>query len=277
MNIARTPSIPILSLAIMLAAGLSVRATLVPNPSGGDLFVGFRASSGQGSDTAYLVDIGPASSFTPTNGTTFTLTSRIGNIGQDLIDTYGTSWNTRADLYWGIFGHNTTPSSTVYASRPRDNPATQSSPWPVLGTTERNSTDSYVSSVTEGINGYGGSTATSNSPYGTKQANFAGSASYNYEVSNGASDFGSLSSWPSIEGNFGSGAANTVLDVWRNNTNGVSYRGTFSIDNSGVVTYNYQLVPEPTTLGLFASSLIVLGVIRRRPVHPQKSILNPIP
>jgi len=231
----------LLAFAGILLSVLSSAASTVPNPASGDVFLAFRASGGTGSSVSYLVNLGQASQFTnATAGSSLTLSS-IGNISLDLAAAYGSNWNTRSDLFWGIFGRTTTASPTVYGSRARTTVSTQSLAWPVLDLTARSTTASSITSVLTGIGGYRTSTATDNSSVATFQTNFSGAASYNYQVATaGTTDFGTLSQWSSIEGDFGGGAAGTALDLYRlsgSTTSPVSLIGTFKISESGSITF----------------------------------------
>ena len=214
---------------------LSASAQTVPNPASGDVFLGFRSPS---TSVAYLVDIGQASQFiNATPGTSFTLGS-IGDIGSDLTANFG-SWSTSSSVYWGVFGANSSASPSLYVSKARTSPGTQSAPWDSLISSEATATKSQIYSVIYGTYGYQGAAATANSSAGTLQTNFSGSGSYNYQVTRSGPDFGSLSKWSSIETNFAGGASSTVLDFYwiRSSTQSVFFIGTFTISSSGVVTF----------------------------------------
>jgi hypothetical protein len=267
------------TLAALLFACATSKAALVPDPvtSGAnhELFVGFRASGGQGGSTSYLVKLGAASSFLTVEGTSFDLNlgTLVPGLGADLAATYGGvgdpggAWYTRSDLFWGIFGTSTSANPLVYGSRERVSIGTLSDPWPNLDLTARNSVNTQIgTNVLTGIGGYRGSTATANSPVATLQANTGNSTSYNFQVATaGTTDFGSLSQWTSIEGDFGGGTAGTVLDVWRAGSTGVTYRGAFSINEAGVIHYQFLTVPEPSvSLLLAVVGAATCGLRRRR-------------
>jgi hypothetical protein len=250
------------AVAGLLLGHLPLNAATVPTPVSGELFAAFRASGGQGGSTAYIVKLGLDTSFSTTPGTSFTLS--LGNVGLDLSDIYGANWSTRADLFWGVFGTRLNSNNPiVYGSKERANPLVNSDPWPALNLSARQSVDSAIASV---ITAYTGATATDNSPVATKQTNSANAGSYNFQVAtDGTTDFGSLSQWSSIEGSFGSGAAGTVLDVYRNASSGVTQRGSFAINNAGQLSYS--VVPEPTTGVLFAlAGALLVGSRHRRAV-----------
>jgi hypothetical protein len=240
----------------------SLTAATVTAPVSGDLFLAFRASGGTGGSTSYLVNLGQASQFAnAAPDSTITLSS-IGNIGADLVATYGAGWNTRADLFWGIFGATDSVNPTLYASQEQS--GTDATAWPQLTQQARTSVKTEIFSVTSGVNGYLGSDATANSPVGVLQANSGQASSYNFQVTGGATDFGSQSQWSSIEGDFGDGVANTTLDLYRlrNASPTVSLLGSFNLDNSGNLTFT--AVPEPSAALLGALRTILLVTNRRR-------------
>ncbi len=242
----------------LLIQAQNAQAATVPAPAEGDLFVGFRATDGTGSATSYLVKLGSDTLFRNTTaGTTITLS--LGNLGSDLIATYGADWNTRSDVQWGIFGSRNGTVATVYASKARTTPSVAATDWPVLSNQQRASALSAISSVVFYTNGYSGATATANSSVGTLQTNSNNASSYNYQVgSSGTTDFGSLSQWSSIEGNFGSGASNAALDLFRfANATTVSRLGVFTINSSGQISFTAAaagFTGWATTKGLTASN-----------------------
>ncbi|MDX2081457.1 MAG: hypothetical protein SFU53_11805 [Terrimicrobiaceae bacterium] len=208
----------------------------VPDPSPGDLFVGFRATGGTGQGDSYLVRLGNDSAFL---GSSPPGTLQLGAIGADLASKFGVNWSTRADLQWGIFGSRSgSGNAVVYGSRARTAAGTLTTPWPDLGLQERNATHTAIQAVTQFIGGYRGRIATVNSPVGTFQPNTADSSSYARQVGTaGTSDFGSLSGWSSIEGTFAGGPANAVLDVYRSASDGVALLGSFFLTSSGSIKF----------------------------------------
>lgn len=251
------------SLGTAAILSTSALADPVPDPVSGDLYVGFRVSGGIGGSTSYIVKLGLDTNFPTTPG--FTLTLNLGNLGLDLSNTFGPDWDTREDLFWGIFGERPNNGNPiVYGSRERLNPNEPTAPWIALDLTARNSVDSQIVSVLTGIGGYRGGAATANSAFGTFQTNTGQASSYFFQVATpGTTDFGSLSQWGSIEGSFADGADGTVLDLYRIAGSGVTQRGSFSINEGGEITY--FVVPEPATgLMAFAAGAVFLGLRRRR-------------
>lgn len=250
-----------LAATLAISSSASIAAT-VANPTTSDIFLGFRASGGAGASTSYLVNLGQYSQFSgATPGSTISL-SGIGDVGADLAATFGANWNTRQDLFWGVFGVGGSGSATVYASREQSTPGTPADAWPLLNATTRASTYSQINSVINSIGGYRGSESTSNSTVGVLQTNSTQASSYNYQVATaGTTDFGSVSQWTSIEGDFGSGVAGTRLDLFRINSSAVTTPGSFGISPTG--SLSFTAIPEPTSsmLGLAGTTLLL---IRRR-------------
>ncbi|MES2705638.1 MAG: thrombospondin type 3 repeat-containing protein [Verrucomicrobiota bacterium] len=235
--------------AAFLAAALfppsSASAAPVPVPAAGDVFVGFRASDGQGAPTSYLVKIGADTGFRNAGpGTEFDVTG-LGNVGADLAAAYGADWSTRSDLYWGVFASRVSSSSSVYASKARTTTGTVATAWPVLTQTSRNATAQTIVDVISSIGGYDGSEATANSTVATLQPNSAQDSSYFRQVATaGTTDFGSLSQWTSIESSFAGGPAGAALDFFRLSGAGSSHVGTFTISSAGVI--HFTAVPLPS-------------------------------
>ena len=264
------------ALLALFGAGLlalPAKAATSPSYTAGDMFLVFHATSGQGNTTDYVINIGQGSIYRDATST-FSLngaTVDIGNIATTLVDTYGSDWNTRSDLYWGVFGTTYTstvgndPVGTLYATKPET----------TIGTIR---TSYFRSSETSQLVNAGSDLQS--------MANAFSSGNYTVTGLNGAlettTDNNSLSSFLDFSngtpvaftsftgslGTFGSGTAGTALDLFRMaptdsvNLRG-SYEGTFTISDSGVVTF--AAVPEPSVCLLFAAgSAFVLVLARRR-------------
>lgn len=239
-------------------------AVVVAAPASGDIFLGFRASDGQGNATSYLVNLGQYSQFRDAEpGSTITL--NLGNIGADLSVTYGDNWNTRGDLFWGIFGVSPSANPALYASKERSSFDEASDPWLSQSSGNRTSTANQITPVLQGLGGYQGSLSTDNSDVGVLQTNSSSASSYYKQVATaGTTDFGTLSGWSSIEGDFGSGTSDTALDLYRIASTGVTSPGYFTISDSGVVTFT-AAVPEPSVSIAAAAGLLLTLSCRRRP------------
>jgi len=232
-------------------------AATVGTPVNNDLFVAFRATDGTGATTSYIVKLGAYSTVTASSNSNLNTTLNLGNIAADLSATYGSDWATSENVTWSVFGIGASGSNTIYGSKQQTAIGVPSQDWTALDGTERSSTRTSISNVINGIGGYAGSNSTSNSLVGVLQANSNSVTSYAYQVGTGATDFGSLSGWSSIEAQSATGIANTGLDLYRIDGNGVTTRGYFTINNSGIIGFN--AVPEPTSalLGLVGAGVLL--------------------
>lgn len=251
-------SIGLASITAIVMSMASANAATVANPVNNDIFVAFRASGGTGATTSYIVNLGQYSQFRDASlGSTTALT--LGNIGADLTAAFGESWSTRSDLHWGIFGVSNSASPILYASRD----AANGGAWGALDINGRGTTASSIVSVLQGTNGYQGREATLNSPVAVFQPNSDLASSYAKQVATpGTNDFGSLSEWSSIEGNFGDGVGGTNLNLYRIAGSGVTTPGHFSIDGSGAISFH--AIPEPSVALLGISGAFLWVGARRR-------------
>lgn len=243
----------LLALAGLVGSVSPARAALAY--SNGDVLLGFRASKGEGSSQSYLINLGNIGQFQP-DAAPFELI--LGDIAADLVELFGEDWHDRDDLYWGIFGSTTGANPTLYASRERLVPTIQSDPWPTLANTGNPS-----SNIISVKNSFITLNPTGNTAVGGFQTNEGNTSSYNYQVTQPGTDFGSLSQWSSIEGDFSHGVEGTVLDLYRITTGGVTYRGNFTINEAGQIFFNSAPVPEPGTYLLILGAGAVFALRRR--------------
>jgi len=222
-------------------AGLQVPGSLyaatVDAPAAGDLFLGVRASSGQGSGTAYIINIGNDTAFR--NATPGTVLS-LPNVGADLTSIYGENWHTQARVSWSVFGTRNQTDPVTYGSRQQTTFGSSVAGFAEQNQAARASTNSQLLSV---ITAYSALPPTANNTKAAAQPDAANSGSYNYQVaSGGTTDFGGLSGWTTIEGNFANGAKRAGLDLFRYSgnttlqTNSVQRLGSFSITSAGALS-----------------------------------------
>lgn len=269
--------IPLVGMTALAMAALAMTpafAATVANPINNDIFLAVRATGGVGGSSTLLVNLGQYSAFATQQATTDPYTTvalgGIGDIGADLVATFGANWNTRGDVQWGIFGRSSSGLVITYGSRSQTPAETAGEPWPVQDQTARTGTSSAITSVLTSTGGYRNSTATLNSAFATVQANSGQASSYAFQVGTaGTTDFGSLSGWGSIEGNFGDGVSDTALDLFKyyatdgtGLTDAVTSPGFFTISNSGGLSFTS--VPEPSTALLGAAGVFMLLTNRRR-------------
>ena len=251
--------LPASAAAALLAGIVNGQAAIVAAPNAGDLFIAFRVDGGVGANTSYIINIGADTGYrNAAQGSTQVLT--LTGVGADLSTTYGESWSTRADLHWAVFGARLSVNSSVYGSNEQNPAGSAATPLPGLTQQARNATAGTVIDV---VTGYSLGETTPNNPLGTFQTNSANDSSFFKQVATaGTTDFGSLSQWDSIEGDFSGGASGTALDLFRISGTGVSNLGTFTINNTGGISFT--AVPEPAGAVFAALGALALTTRRKR-------------
>lgn len=222
---------------LLLAVGALQAAPVTP-PAAGDIFLGVRVTGGTGSGTSYIVNVGNDTAFrNATAGTVLNL----GSLAADLTETFGDDWHTRSDLSWGLFGSRNQTNSVTYGSRTQSPFGSSSPGFAAQSLASRSSTNTQIISL---IDAYTALQATANNPKAAKQTNVANSSSYNFQVATeGTTDFGGLSGWTSIEGNFALGARRTALDLFRYSGNtgtgvdSVERLGSLEITSGGALSF----------------------------------------
>jgi hypothetical protein len=244
----------------------------------GDLFLCFRTTSGTGVATDIEVKLGNWTQFAPGGSfaTGAPVQLSLGNFAQDLIDTYGNTWNAAGStVQWSVVGVQKlaaggTPANTMFASKQETTPGTQSTPWTVPSSLSAPTPAGKVQN--QGVfsaNGQTGNTESTNAPGTTLIQDTSAPNSYaSYQP--GGSNTTATQSYGyftgGIEGSFANGTANSVLDLYQlkpaSGNGPATDLGTIQINNSGVVTFT--AVPEPTTGIALAAGTVVLGFLRRR-------------
>lgn len=244
------------SAAALLTPSLKA-ATLSYNA--GDLFLGFRQ---EGTQTDYLINIGQASIY---RDATNTFTLSIGNIGADLTALFGAGWATDPTVLWGIVG---TPgasaaggdaANTLYASAVKPSESHADPYLRLSASAQGNIRADFVSLA----NSFAGQTANStNSTVALIQPTSDANSWASFNLS--GTSFGAFEG---LQGNFGLGASNSALDLFRmqpSNTQGLpgSLEGTFTISNNGTVTFS--AVPEPSAAAMLGLGVGLYGMMSRR-------------
>lgn len=243
--------------AALALAGFSVAsgATVTP-PNNGDIFLGVRASGGQGSGVSLLINLGGDASFkNAVAGGSLSL----GSLDAELVAAFGSSWATRSDLNWGIFGARNQTNSVVYGSRPQSPVGFPASAYSPQDLTQRTSTKNQIVSVADA---YSQLESFSGNARAALQTNALNSGSYNFQVgSAGTSDFGSLSQWTTIEGDFGAGPGGTVLDFFQYGGTptvpATERLGSFEITSAGVLSFTRSLPAGVAGIRLATSAFSV--------------------
>jgi hypothetical protein len=260
-----------INLAALLAivgagvAAQSAHATLSYTP--GDLFIGFRNTTA-GVTEDYLIDVGQASLYTKQNGSSFTL--NIGGTQADLIQAFGSAWQTGGKTFWGVIGAEESgdPASTLYVGKKEATFGTfpTATGTTYLRDTTGNQAGTLSSEQTMRID-YQSSSATTNSTVGAFQLTTDTNAWLNFSQ---GSAFGT---YAAFEANIsGTTTAGHALDLFQiapddatPGTQNPVYQGRFVISNSGQITYTSAgAVPEPSTLVTLAGGAALMGLVRRR-------------
>lgn len=286
-------SYKLLTMSMLALAGASIVAPLraaTTSYAAGDLLLSFRDTggyvnaAGTATTETYVVDLGNVS--TVTSAGTHVLNSAvvgnaIGNIAADLANVFGAQWYNDPNLFWNISAVTGTVSNkTLYTTA--QNPSTPwsssnpVSPWGNNGSYVQASINSAAGLVGGIGNGYNNQTsATSN--FGAVQVLGSNAQSYNTYVPASAGGTGAnlLSTdktqflsllTGSNEGNSATGITTNSLELYSINNAGGSGLdvGTFSINNSGQVTFSVGAVPEPGRASLLALGVGLLALRRRR-------------
>lgn len=245
MNFSKLRSMTLLALAAGTA--FIAPAASAATSAEGDLFLGIRATGGTGSMKNVVINLGSHSQFT--SGSAPTALS-LGTVGADLTAIFGSGWNTRSDLFWGIAGSTSAfttmgaePAKTLFATRGRSAPATPATPWTRQSSTAQGTT---VSKMTSMMGAFNVSTASGGATNGVQQnksdTNSWGSFQTGGTVANSGPAPGiAFATWNATVDTTPAG----TLDLFRlrpatasapAGSNGDNL-GSFTIDASGVVTF----------------------------------------
>lgn len=248
--------------------------------TGNDLLLGFRSTSGS---QCYVVNIGQASQFTGASGPV--TVSGLGDIATDLAAVFGNDWNgNRADMFWSVSGATgsfaavgSDPLKTLYVTKVRTSPGTQTTPWIRASSTAQGTTTNLMKALG---NQYITYSATANSPgKGVIQTNTDINAYASYQPGGTVDNSGpapgtSFKAFnPTIEGTFTTGVANSVLDLYRLIPNTGSnqpgeFIGTFTIATDGTLTFT----PPTNTPGTIAFSAATYTQVESSTVDVVKTI-----
>ncbi len=236
-----------------------------------DLVIGFQALAGQGSTTNLFFNAGNSYNFANGTGSN----GLLGNINDDLVATYGASWNTRTDLYFGIIGNRSNLAPNLAPATPGVSDAGRTVYVSAATTTVGGAAlRPQFGSSTLGTTGTNYAGLRTNLPTFTETAFGDGVASLNqaaqpvawnnsWSVRNptpGAA-FGTLTG--GIQQKFGQAGTNNILDIQRMVASTPSvYVGSFIVSDNGDITA-ISAVPE-TSSSVLALAIATAGTFRRR-------------
>jgi len=230
-----------------------------------DLILGFRATGGVGSGTNLVVDLGSASLFYNPISTSFTLAVLSA---LDLVATYGSNWNTRTDLYWGIVGttggvkspDDLIPQKTLWATRAEETPGIQFEAWMTGSTFSQPSGVSVIESMYSGLGRLWDATSTENNAWATVMLSNATGSWTSQEFATETVSFGFFAE--SIENTAKTVSGYSVSDLYQLDHYSIggasapgSLVGEFALDKSGTLTFStdpalFASVPEPSSFAL---------------------------
>jgi hypothetical protein len=224
-----------------ISAPLALAAPLnPPSYTAGDIFMGFRATGGQGATDVYVVNIGQAAYY---RDATTTVTPSLGNINADLAILYGSGWQTRTDILWGVAGTpsnsagspingDTTP--TLYASKLLTTVGSPGAGWSIPGASTRNTIATNIATFYSGFVTYEQSVNSANAVIQGDSDVFSWrqfmSAGGNVSYTSGNKDFGGFADIESQPAQ--------KLSLFRMvSASAGSYEGYFAISAAGVLTF----------------------------------------
>lgn len=222
---------------LIFLPGLASATPVIYNS--GDILMGFRATSEPGSNTSYVINLGPVATLRDATGA---ITLSLGNIKTDLDDTFGTNWRTRTDLFWGVGGapSNTVdvagdPAVTLYGSKVQSAPGVAGTAWSVAGSSTRTSIATTIKGLQDAFSTYPQSANSTQAVFQNNSSDIYDWRAYmatggDPDKTSGNKDFGAFAE---IEG-----TPSATLSLFRlpNQAQGV-YEGYFSISAAGVVTF----------------------------------------
>ena len=250
--------------AACLLGTLSSQAALV-SYSAGDLLLGVRATSGVGSGSDYVINLGQASTYRDAVGVDASnpMTVNAGNFTADLVALFGSNWATRSDLQWGIAGTSSNtatvggdPVATLYLSRSQSAVNVPGLSPTIDSETIRLGISTRLVGAADTFDSY---EQAPNSAVAAIQGTGDANSWRSYMATGGVAQ--------NTPGNtdFGSGlnietTPNRTLSLFRfTDNNSATYEGYFAIGNGGVT-----FVPEPTSALLGGLGSLLLLVRRRR-------------
>ncbi|MEA3208023.1 MAG: hypothetical protein QOE70_1080 [Chthoniobacter sp.] len=248
------------SLALVAGLALLARAASATLPyTGGDLFLGVRASGNVGATQDYLVNIGPASQFVGQSGVV--TVSGLSGVKTDLDATFGADWPTRGDIYWSVSGANLAADSanTLYATRPRSTAGVPVTPWKGNSSSTQGVTATKFNQLAGAYINFAPAAGTQ--PPANPKAAIQNTTSPNSYASfqpvfqaNGPAvgiSYGAFN--PSVEGSATNGIITTQLELFKVSPvfgrNGESL-GVFAIDSNAVLTFTPASVQGTASLYL---------------------------
>ena len=251
-----------------------------------DLILGFRASGGQGSGSNLEVNLGSATNYAGLAHNTSFVVPNLSAL--DLVSTYGTNWDARNDITFGIVGATGAsvvggiPARTIWASNGQTTSGTTSTPWTRGSAAAQQNSAGAIATMYSGPAGsLTNGSATANSVFSSVIDNsLGGSWTVQDDIVPGQSfrrftptvttPLGSIPTLPSI---YDATNGYSVLDVWemRPGSGDGVLLGSFGLNAGGQLVFSnspsvFGAIPEPATNVTLSGAALALLARRRRPV-----------
>jgi hypothetical protein len=236
--------------------------------SDGDILLGFHDSS---KTTDYVLDLGNFSQF---QGHTvgYSTTLSLGSVGTDLTNIFGAGWTNSSSVYWGAVGTDSN-TDALFATRAEIyGVQSHATAWARQNDTNQSGVNTTITGM--GYNAFDSNASTANSSVGFAQPTSMSDSWANWQPGGGNSSGISLAYFnPTIEGNFQHGTGNggaygsgSVLNLFemQDGSGSGSYLGSFTINDSGSVTFQVTSVPEPSTYAMVAAGGLLVLSMRNR-------------
>jgi len=258
--------ITVTALALAAVSIVSTRAS-AQNAQLGDMILSFEVNdgTGTGSNTNLEIDLGTATNFIPS----YSVNSFSQVVAADLINTYGSNWNTRTDLVWGISGATSNDGSnkfatTINSASPRVALSLATPYGDIASLSSGFNTGTVGSSASAVTVGSNTTPASSIANSYTSLLTTSPTADYGFFGAGQTQDVNTTGPDGSLElyGYFQSGKVSGKYPL-------ATAEGLFTLssaaDGSTVdLSFNPQAVPEPSSYVLGVCAAVLFFVLRRR-------------
>jgi hypothetical protein len=268
----------LLTSLLAISAGPLAASAATVSASLNDLIVGFYATGGTGASVNLEVNLGNVAQFYNVSGQiTFS-----GLSATDLSGTYGSNWNTRTDLFWGVagttgaasgttIGGNPIAAKTLWGGQAQTTLGVSSSGWNTGTTFAQQGPAGTIAGLYSGLAGsLNGAISTANSTVAATINNTL-NGSWSKAEGTTAAAFGYFNPKTSFDGSTNIVGNYAAMDLYQlqPNSGAATLMGTFALSGDGMLTYGANFsaatVPEPSTYAaLLGAAALGFGAYRRR-------------